>query len=81
MSGEPQETGPLFQVLMNTLQELWVLKDRQIILERVLEDSGINVAEAVERLQPDTELAAELDAERQRFLDTVLEPLNPSKNS
>lgn len=60
---------------MNTLQELWVMKDRQMVLERVLEENGINVADAVEGLQPNAELAAELDAERRRFIDTVLEPL------
>lgn len=81
MSSSPQENSTLFQVLMNTLQELWVLKDRQMILERVLEDNDINVAEAVERLQPDADLAAELDAERRRFIDTVLEPLQGNDGS
>ena len=81
MSSSPQENSTLFQVLMNTLQELWVLKDRQMILERVLEDNDINVAEAVERLQPDADLAAELDAERRRFIDTVLEPLQGNSDS
>ena len=73
--GSTQTNERLFQVLMNTLQELWVMKDRQIVLERVLEENGINVADAVEGLQPNPELAAELDAERRRFIDTVLEPL------
>jgi hypothetical protein len=75
MSSEPQSNERLFHVLMNTLQELWVLKDRQIVLERILDESGINVTEAVERLQPDAELATKLDAQRRQFIDTVLEPL------
>ena len=57
------------------------MKDRQLILERALEDSGINVTEAVERLQPDADLAAELDAERRRFIDAVLEPLQDNGGS
>lgn len=81
MGHSSQQDEKLFQVLMNTLQELWVMKDRQIILERVLEDSGINVIEATERLQPDADLAAELDAERRRFIDTVLEPLQGNDGS
>ena len=71
----------LFQVLMNTLQELWVMKDRQLILERILDDRGINVTEAVERLQPDAELTAELDLQRKRFIDSVLEPLQDNDGS
>lgn len=81
MGHSSQQDEKLFQVLMNTLQELWVMKDRQIILERVLEDRGINVTEAAERLQPDADLTAELDAERRRFIDTVLEPLQGNDGS
>ena len=77
MSNPSLQDSPLFQILMNTLQELWVIKDRQMILEKVLEDQGIEVTEAIERLQPDPELAGRIDAERKRFLDTVLEPANP----
>ena len=68
----------LFQILMNTLQELWVLKDRQMILERVLKEQGIDVADAINRWQPDDEQKALLDSERKRFLETVLEPAHRS---
>ncbi len=78
MSNTTKDDDTLFQVLLNTLQEVWVMKDRQMILERVLEDNGVNVTEAVERLQPDAALSARLDAERKRFLDKVLEPLHPT---
>lgn len=81
MDSGSQSNERLFQVLMNTLQELWVMKDRQLILERILDDSGINVTEAVERLQPDAELTAELDLQRQRFIDSVLEPLQDNDGS
>ena len=81
MSSPNQDNSTLFYVLMNTLQELWVLKDRHMVLERVLQDHGIDVTEAVERLQPDPDLTAKLDAERKRFLETVLEPLGPSDDS
>lgn len=81
MGSAPQPNDKLFQILMNTLQELWVLKDRQIVLERVLDEAGINVTEAVERLQPDTDLAAELDAQRKRFIAAVLEPMQDNDGS
>ena len=70
-----QDNATLFHILMNTLQELWVLKDRQMVLEQVLQDNNIDVTAAVERLQPDAELTAKLDAERKRFLEAVFEPV------
>ncbi len=77
----PKDEGTLFQVLLNTLQEVWVMKDRQMVLEQVLKDNGIDVTEAVERLQPDPALSARLDAERKHFLDKVLEPLHPTDDA
>jgi hypothetical protein len=66
----------LFEILLNAIQEIWILKDRQLVLERVLQDSGIDVCEAVERFQPDADFESELSQERKRFLDTVLAPVN-----
>ncbi len=77
----PKDEGTLFHVLLNTLQEVWVMKDRQMVLEQVLQDNGIDITEAVERLQPDPALSARLDAERKRFLDKVLEPLHPTNDA
>jgi hypothetical protein len=81
MTNTPNDDGTLFHVLLNTLQEVWVMKDRQIVLERVLEDNGIDVTAAVERLQPDAALSARIDAERKIFLDTVLKPLHPTDDT
>ena len=59
---------------MNTLQELWVVKDRQLVLEAVLENQGIKVSDAVNRFQPDEALQKRLTEERKQLLDKVLEP-------
>ena len=73
MSTSQQESA-LFQILLNTLQELWIVKDRQMVLENVLQANGIDVHDAVDRFQPDEALQQRLDAERKQLLDRVLEP-------
>ncbi len=71
-SSDPSEA--LIQVLLNVTRELWVMKDRQLVLEQVLEEAGIRVAEAVETYQPDADFAARLERERKRLLDQCLAP-------
>jgi hypothetical protein len=71
-SGKPVDA--IFQMLLHTLRELWVIKDRQLILERVLDEAGINVSEAVQNYQPDAEFGAKLDKERREMLDRCMQP-------
>ena len=71
-SSEPVDA--IFQMLLHTLRELWVIKDRQLILERVLDEAGINVSEAVQNYQPDAEFVAKLDNERRDMLDKCMQP-------
>ncbi len=71
-SSEPVDA--IFQMLLHTLRELWVIKDRQLILERVLDEAGINVSEAVQNYQPDAEFVAKLDKERRDMLDKCMQP-------
>jgi hypothetical protein len=53
---------------VSVLGELWILKDRQAVLEQVLARHGIPAPEAVERFEPDGKFKAELDAERQAWV-------------
>jgi hypothetical protein len=69
-----KQVDAMFQMLLHTLRELWVVKDRQLILERVLDEAGINVSEAVQNYQPDADLVAKLDKERREMLDKCLQP-------
>ena len=75
MSESSADKEAMFEILMNTVQELWVIKDRQAILEKVLEERGIDVTDTVERYQPDAEFEKALAAERQRFLAGILKPV------
>ncbi len=63
-----------FQVVLNLMNELWVVKDRAALLEKVLADSGIDVADKVDLLQPDEATEAALQQERKAFIARVLAP-------
>jgi hypothetical protein len=54
-----------------------MLRDRQLVLERVLSMHGTDIREQVERFQPDAEFAALLESERRRFVRTVIDSLQP----
>ena len=62
----------LFQALAALAEQVWILKDRQVILEQVLAEHGIDLREALERYQPDAALNKRLDQERRQFIRAVL---------
>ena len=64
------------QLALVLAQELWVVKDRLMVLEAVLSSEGRNVRELVDRFQPDDNFRAALDAERKRFISAVLAALD-----
>ena len=64
----------LLQVLLNLSHELWVLKDRQMVLEKLLAESGIDAAEALDGWQPDQATKDALDAQRKEFIERILAP-------
>lgn len=66
------EADPLYQMLVNLTRELWVVKDRLLILEEVLESAGITVSELIDQHQPDEALSENLDRERALLLKRVL---------
>ena len=57
---------------VSLLGELWIVKDRQAVLEQVLARHGIPAPEAVEQLEPDGRFKAELDAERQAWVRRMI---------
>jgi hypothetical protein len=53
---------------VSLLAEIWIVKDRQAILEQVLARHGIPAPEAVEQFEPEGKFKAELDAERKAWV-------------
>ena len=71
MPGEGPESK-LMQALAALAEQVWVLKDRQVVTEQVLAAKGIDLHDEIEHFQPDAELAARLDEQRQHFIATVM---------
>ncbi|OYU13973.1 MAG: hypothetical protein CFE37_13395 [Alphaproteobacteria bacterium PA4] len=73
----PQQLDDLGATVLLLARELWVVKDRQRVLEALLADHGIIAPGAVADHQPGPALAAELDAERARYTRALMETLSP----
>lgn len=71
----PEDIDRLGQALLTLTSELWVTRDRVRILEAALVNAGVLTADAVDKLQPDAALQAELNADRARLIDTLLAAL------
>lgn len=69
----------LRQALLGLAMELWVSRDRQRLLERALADRGVLTADELDRMQPDTKLAAQLAQERDAFIANLLSRLMPDE--
>ncbi len=74
MAADDARAEALLQMLLNVVQELWIVKDRQIVLEHLLEREGISAAKLLNDFQPDAALAKLLDAERRQLLEKCLGP-------
>lgn len=74
----PDRVDDLGRALLLLARELWVTKDRQRVLEAVLEDHGIRVSDAVRDYQPSGALAATLAAERKAFTEGLVNALYPA---
>lgn len=59
------------RALIALTREVWVLTDRQVLLEGLLRRNGIDTA-VIDTTEPDAETMAELDARREKLLGAVL---------
>ena len=71
-----EDLDRLGQAVLTLTKELWVLKDRQRILEAALADKGMLEPGAVDAHEPDEQLADALSAERRQLINDVLDTLN-----
>jgi len=70
-----EDIDQLGQAVMTLTKELWVMKDRQQILEAALEDAGVLDRQVIDSYEPDQELVEALTAERRQLIDGVLNTL------
>jgi len=66
------------QALITLTKELWIVKDRQRILESVLVDSGLLSNTAIDKHQPNDTLDKELKKERQKLINGIVNSLAPA---
>lgn len=71
----PEQIDNLGRALFSLLREVCVLNDRQIVLEHVLAQKGIDVTQAVDDFQPDEAMQAHLDARTQMIISTIVRDL------
>ncbi|MFZ9477277.1 MAG: hypothetical protein ACO29T_00085 [Steroidobacteraceae bacterium] len=65
------------QLALTLARELWVVKDRLLVLESVLASEGFSGLSArLDAFQPDAATRASIDAERKRFIAEVTAALD-----
>ncbi len=65
----------LLGIVMSLAAELWVVKDRQHVLESLLGDKEIVALAELDTFQPDEAHAARIAAERQAFVKSLMDNL------
>lgn len=65
----------LVSMMLEMATELWAVKERMYALERVVSGAGLDVPQAIEAWQPGAAEQAELAAERERMVQTILRSL------
>lgn len=71
----PEKIDNLGRALISLAREVSVLADRQVVLEHLLETSGVVVGDAIDQLQPDTELQAKIDTRTSAIVKSILDEL------
>ena len=67
----------LAKAVTTLARELWIVKDRLMILEAVLEKHGIHAADEIDAFVPDTALTKKLSANREELMQHLMQALNP----
>ena len=65
------EMDAMMRINTELMSELWILRDRVTVLEKLLEDKGVVARTDINDYAPEGEFAKELDQERERFVRRV----------
>ncbi len=71
----PEDVDKVGEALLTLTKELWVVKDRQMLLEHILKRHQIDVAAEIENLVPDAALEARLKIEREALIRKLMTDL------
>lgn len=76
-----QDVHNLGKALLTLTSELWIVRDRLMVLEHVLGEQGTDVAALIDNHVPDAALQARLDAERKRITQAITAALTDEGNT
>lgn len=68
----PEQTDNLGRALISLMREVCVLNDRQMVLEKILADKGVDVTDAIDSYQPDEAMQSKLDERTGAIIKTII---------
>jgi len=71
----PGQVDNVAEAVLALARELWVVTDRLAIVEAVLEEKGVVVADLIDSYQPDAALEAKLKTKRERLVKVIEDSL------
>lgn len=71
----PGQIDNVARALLSLTRDVCVLTDRLAVLEYVLEEKGVDVAEAVDTFQPSDDQRAQIKAKTQPIIEAVVAAL------
>ncbi|MBP01359.1 MAG: hypothetical protein CMM25_00910 [Rhodospirillaceae bacterium] len=72
----PEDIDKLGQAILTLTQELWAVRDRQIIVEQVLKEKGIDISESVDKYIPSHTIEETLKTSRQNLIKKILQDIS-----
>jgi hypothetical protein len=72
----PGQIDNLGRAMIGLTREICVITDRLAVMEAVLAERGIDIAQAVDQHQPSPALQARIDAQVERIIGELLETLS-----
>lgn len=72
----PDQIDRVAEAVLAVTRELWVTRDRLMMLESVLLRHGIDAAAEIDTIDPDPALREKLDGARDRLIRSVADALN-----
>lgn len=66
-----EEMDSIMRINTELMSELWILRDRVMVLERILEDKGVLEQKLIDNYVPDGKVAEFFDRERESFVRRV----------
>lgn len=73
---EDASVDRVVSMLLELMSEVWVLKERLHVLEKVADDEGLQLSEKIEAYRSSEGEEAELSKARQEFIQTILRALS-----